>query len=122
MFNVDTREGNIQGKLGPKDDLGPVDTPNINRVKVISLFCTAHRLVRILLLLQRWRLFSPVAEKEIIMAPFIVLLLLIAILIILPGSKGVCLEFRILNFEFSYTRIVLLPVLHRNCGMRYHFT
>ena len=45
----------IHGKLGPKDDLGPVDTPNINRVKIISLFCTAHRPVSILLLLQVWR-------------------------------------------------------------------
>ena len=86
----------IQGKLGPKDDLGPVDTPNINRVKIISLFCTAHRPVSILLLLQVWRWFSPVTEKEIIiyMAPFIVLLPLIVILIILPGFKGVCLESR----------------------------
>ena len=53
----------IHRKLGLKDDLGPVDTPNINRVKVISLFCTAHRPVSILLLLQVWRWFSPVTEK-----------------------------------------------------------
>ena len=87
----------IHGKFGPKVALGPVDRQKFSLAEhksrkgnFLVLHCaspSAHTIAT-----SKMAVISYGRRKEIIMAPFIVLLLLIAILIILPGFKGFCLE------------------------------
>ena len=61
-------------------------------IKVIPLFCTAHCLLGIALRLQRWRWFSTVTWRDVMMVPFVVQMVLITIVITFPCLKVVCLE------------------------------